>query len=420
MSHSSKALQQREARDNSKAQKAEIEALQNKLAASEAREKETQQLLKEALEKIEYLTRKLFGRSTEARVVDGQLTMDILNEVEVITDKDPLEQAYETELVQFERKKKPKKTIEEKLKGLPVKKRVITMPEAERVCESCGAQMKSAGEKFIRRELVYVPAKLYVREIYAESYYCPKCKNEAANPDSDVKNSVKTTPVPGALIPGSMATESVVAHSIYEKYANAVPLYRQEKDWQQIGTFLTRARLASWINVCSEEYFAPIYDYFHKLLLGREFAMADETRLQVLKEPERDAETNSFMWLFRSGEDGLPPMILYHYTETRAKFNAVAFLKGWIPYDRWVSRLQRLAWDHTPLLLGACSQGLFRCHSHGSEGESIASRSSGAYVLRQAVRRRALLPRTWLHGRATVRVPSKTRQVDSGGILGVA
>ena len=27
-----------------------------------------------------------------------------------------------------------------------------------------------------------------------------------------------------------------------EKYANAVPLYRQERDWQQIGTFLTRAR----------------------------------------------------------------------------------------------------------------------------------------------------------------------------------
>ena len=71
MSHSSKALQQREARDNSRAQKAEIEALQNKLAASEAREKETQQLLKEALEKIEYLTRKLFGRSSETRVVDG-------------------------------------------------------------------------------------------------------------------------------------------------------------------------------------------------------------------------------------------------------------------------------------------------------------------------------------------------------------
>ena len=54
--------------------------------------------------------------------------------------------------------------------------------------------------------------------------------------------------------------------------------------------------------------------------------MADETRIQVLKEPERNPETDSFMWLFRSGEDGLPPIVLYHYTETRARYNAVDFL----------------------------------------------------------------------------------------------
>jgi len=56
--------------------------------------------------------------------------------------------------------------------------------------------------------------------------------------------------------------------------------------------------------------------------------MADETRIQVLKEPERNPETGSFMWLFRSGEDGLPPIVLYHYTETRARYNAVDFLDG--------------------------------------------------------------------------------------------
>ena len=56
--------------------------------------------------------------------------------------------------------------------------------------------------------------------------------------------------------------------------------------------------------------------------------MADETRIQVLKEPERNPETDSFMWLFRSGEDGLPPIVLYHYTETRARYNAVDFLDG--------------------------------------------------------------------------------------------
>ena len=60
--------------------------------------------------------------------------------------------------------------------------------------------------------------------------------------------------------------------------------------------------------------------------------MADETRVQVLNEPERNPETDSWMWLFRSGEDGLPPILLYHYTETRAKFHAASFLNGFRGY----------------------------------------------------------------------------------------
>ena len=60
--------------------------------------------------------------------------------------------------------------------------------------------------------------------------------------------------------------------------------------------------------------------------------MADETRCQVLKEPGREAEADSFMWLFRSGEDGLEPIILFKYTETRARFNAAEFLKGFQGY----------------------------------------------------------------------------------------
>ena len=68
------------------------------------------------------------------------------------------------------------------------------------------------------------------------------------------------------------------------------------------------------------------------MLLHSEFLMADETRIQVLKEPGREPETDSFMWLFRSGEDGLPEIILYGYTETRARYNAEAFLKGFSGY----------------------------------------------------------------------------------------
>ena len=60
--------------------------------------------------------------------------------------------------------------------------------------------------------------------------------------------------------------------------------------------------------------------------------MADETPLQVLHEPERRAQTKSYMWLFRSGEDGGPPIILYKYSETRAGDNAVDFLHGFKGY----------------------------------------------------------------------------------------
>ena len=93
-----------------------------------------------------------------------------------------------------------------------------------------------------------------------------------------------------------------------------------------------RQTLANWIIYCAENYLCHVYDYFHRQLRMRKYLMADETRVQVLNEPERNPETDSWMWLFRSGEDGLPPILLYHYTETRAKFHAASFLHGFHGY----------------------------------------------------------------------------------------
>ena len=75
-----------------------------------------------------------------------------------------------------------------------------------------------------------------------------------------------------------------------------------------------------------------MYDYFHRELLKRSFAVADETRVQVLKEEERRAQTPSFLWLFRSGEDGLPVIILYGYSPTRSGSHAREFLEGYRGY----------------------------------------------------------------------------------------
>src|SRR5574344_495330 len=155
-------------------------------------------------------------------------------------------------------------------------------------------------------QMVLLPMRSY-------RFQCPVCST--ANSMAENIKFVKAH-VPEALIPNSYASESVVAWVMYQKFANAMPLYRQEKDWKQLGVPFTRATLANWIIYCANTYFKHMYDYFHRQILLRKYLMADETRIQVLKEPERKPETDSFMWLFRTGEDGLAPIILYHYTET--------------------------------------------------------------------------------------------------------
>lgn len=130
----------------------------------------------------------------------------------------------------------------------------------------------------------------------------------------------------------SLASSSSVAWTMYQKYANGMPLYRQEKDWKQYGIELSRSSLANWIIYNASQYLNHLYEYFHRYLLKREFLMADETTTQMLDEPRRRPQSKSYMRLYRTGEDGNPTIILYGYSETRSGDNAKAFLKGFQGY----------------------------------------------------------------------------------------
>jgi len=330
MAHSSaNSLLQRELLDTIKGLRTTIESLQTTIEDLRKSLAESQERERLAKEEIEAMKKRLFGRSSEKHMVQSEGQLDFFNEIELEADKQqeegfPYEADPELISGKEEKKRKPRTLRKEMFKGLPVEEEIIDLSEDQKNCSECGTRMEVVGQRVVREILKFIPAKLTVVRTIAKVYGCPKCKEEKAN--------IVSPEVPDALIPHSYASESVVVHAIYQKFVNAVPLYRQEKDWEQMGAFLSRGTLGRWIKICSDEYFVPVYDYFHRLLLGREFAMADETRLQVLKEPGRNPGTDSFMWLFRSGEDGLPPLILYRYTETRAKFNAEDFLKGFKGY----------------------------------------------------------------------------------------
>ena len=253
-------------------------------------------------EKVDYLTKKLFGTSSEkSKNVEGQLSL--FNEAE--QEASPAGEQAEEGIVR-EHARRAKSTHADIFKGVPARDEVIPLSEKQRYCAECGAEMEAIGKEFVRREFRFTPARGEVVNIYRETAKCPVCSTAPAMAEAV---RFARAHVPEALIPHSYASASAVAWTMYQKYANSLPLYRQEQDWKQTGVTLSRATLANWVLYCAGNYFSPLYDYFHRELIKRRFLMADETRVQVLKEPERKAETDSFMWLFRTGEDGLAPII---------------------------------------------------------------------------------------------------------------
>lgn len=326
MSTSAKDIQLRELKDTISQLNTTI-ASQNQLIVSlqsalTSKEEAYNQQIAVLNEQIAYLTKKLFGSSSEKRDdFEGQLSL--FDEAEQTASEEDHMSKLETTVKAHTRKSK--KTLEEKLKGIPVEQVIHDIPKEERICDICGSTLEEIGREIVRRELEYIPAKVKVIEHISVRYGCPSCK-------ADDEAFIVKAPVPKALMKHSIASESSVAWTMYQKYANGLPLYRQEKDWLQYGIELNRSQLSNWIIYCAKNYFKPVYDYLHKELLKRQFLMADETTVQVLNEPDRAPQNKSYMWLFRSGEDGLPTIILYGYTPTRGGYNAGEFLEGFSGY----------------------------------------------------------------------------------------
>ena len=217
--------------------------------------------------------------------------------------------------------------MKEKFAGVTVEKVLVDLPEDEKICAECGTPLEKIGEEFLKQEFHFVPARGKIIQYYSVNYKCPVCSELKELPEI-----VKGKDGHPHMIHG-MASSSTVAWVMYQKYVNCIPLYRQEADFKtQLGVEIGRTTMANWIISNATDFFTPMFDFFHRKLLQRAFLMADETPVQVLKEPGRRAETKSYMWIFRTGEDTGPPIILYHYSETRAGDTAVDFLEDFEGY----------------------------------------------------------------------------------------
>lgn len=292
----------------------QIENLENRIA-----ELEKENLLLH--EKVAFLTRKLYGRTTEQTSslgLEGQ--MSLFDEAEVSADPKVAEPDLKD--VASYRRRKHKGQKEELLKDLPHEKKLCTLAEEDRFCETCGTPLVSVGEEFVRTEIEFIPAKVRVIDYYRETFECRKCRKEG-------KEYMEKSPMPYPVIQHSYASPGAVAWVIHQKYELAVPLYRQEKEWENLGVALSRATMSNWILTSYRDWFSPVVGLLHKKLLEQQYLHIDETPVQVMNEPDRKNTTDSYMWVYCSIKNSTQPVRQFVYQPGRSGTYPQKYLKGY-------------------------------------------------------------------------------------------
>jgi transposase len=288
---------------------------------------ENQQIRIEQLTELLVKSQKaLYGQSSEKRRYvfgedSGQISL--FNEAEVEAVNKAEEPSVQTIVAAYARK--PKRTKEELAETVPVVEVVCDIDEGKRTCGICNADLRYLGKEHVRDELEIIPAQVRILRYIRLNYVCKECEKETCE-----ANIVKA-PVPAPVMKRSLASASTVAYVMYQKYANGMPLYRQEKDWANQGVTLSRATLANWIIRPSHEWLEPVYDTIKKHLITGPLIHADETVLQVLKEEGKKATTESRMWVYTSGRSPTPA-VLFEYQPTRSGQHARRFLEGFSGY----------------------------------------------------------------------------------------
>lgn len=313
--------------------------------------KSLEEELKRANENMEYLIRKLYGRKTEkTSAIDGQLVISdielgLFNEAEWEVDPSVLDEVPFEEPVKKTRKGYKRKELFE---GLASQEQVYKLEESQQVCPVDGNKLSTVGKKFLRSEIKYIPAEISIVNIYQETYECRKCKKEG-------RSGMYNPYTPEPVLQHSYATASSVAWTMYQKFVQSVPLYRQEKDWKQMGFEVKRQTLANWIMKTSEEWLYPVVNRLQEELLKEKYLHADESPVQVLNEEGRENTTKSYMWVYSTAANADRGIRIFKYTPGRTGDYPKDFLKGFTGYlhtDGYtgynkVENIQRcLCWAH--------------------------------------------------------------------------
>ena len=217
--------------------------------------------------------------------------------------------------------RRKKRTMEELFASLPREIRIIDLPEEQKV-DAQGRAFTCIGQEYLRTEVTTRREEAKAVEIYRKVYANKQVEREEGSAE------IIKPDAPAALIPHSYASPSLVTSVLVKKYVDALPLYRQEQIWKRMGIPLKRGTMAAWSIFTAEQYLHPIWQRFKEELISQRVIHADETVLQVLKEPGRSPTGKSRMWVYASSKRSNTQIRCFDYHDSRAGQCASDFLDG--------------------------------------------------------------------------------------------
>lgn len=201
----------------------------------------------------------------------------------------------------------------------------------------------------VKEELNIIPARAEVIEYWQE---------KAAFPETETgEQPIKAAARPVHPLGKCIASVTLLAWILVSKYADALPLYRQEGILARHDARFSRTTLANWIIRLGTDVLLPLINLMRETQLASDYLQLDETRLQVLKDTGKAATSDNWMWLIRGGPPD-QPVVLFEYDASRSGevptrlldgFRGVLQADGYAGYNAVCSseHITRIGcWDH--------------------------------------------------------------------------
>jgi transposase len=271
-------------------------------------------------QQLAWFQRHTFGRRSEKYPADHPVLFDLLQPVSsapAVTEETSSSEASDPPAQASSSRRNGRMPLPA---HLPRETIEYPVPAAQLTCPRCGQTKTRIGQE-VTEELDYVPASFVVRQHLRPKYACKHCQD-----------GVVIAELPDRPIDKGRAGTGLFSHILVSKYADHLPLHRQEGIYRRHGLELRRSTLCDWV-AQSAALLEPIVLEMKRQIVTALKLHTDDTPVPVRNGPRKQIR-KGYLWVYVDPAHN----VVFDYTPTRQRAGPLEFLgdyAGFIQADAY-------------------------------------------------------------------------------------